>query len=105
MQPLRRIYYRTGLWKVTLSCSERFLLYIREGPLDLSKESRVSCYFLRHWVGWSITRAIDRQAQHLPVCHTIRRHFSGTPSERSSTVCLVLKILGCLFTRLTVNSK
>ena len=34
---LLRGYYRTGPWKVTSSCSERILPYVRERLLDLSK--------------------------------------------------------------------
>ena len=73
-----------------LQCARFCCMYVRALP-DLSKESWVSRYFVRHWVSCSITGPFHRQAQHLPFWYAVRRHLPGTPGERPSLVRLVLK--------------
>jgi hypothetical protein len=90
-QLLRRTHCRTGPWRDTSSCSAHLSLYIREELPDLSKESWVSRYFVRHWVSCSITWIINRQAQHLPFWHTVRGYFPRTSGKRSPLVRPVQK--------------
>jgi len=68
-----------------LQCARFCCMYVRALP-DLSKESWVSRYFVRHLVSCSITGPIHRQAQHLPFWYAVRRHLPGTPGERPSLV-------------------
>ena len=73
-----------------LQCARFYPTSVRELS-DISKKSWFSRDFVRHWVSCSITGSFHRQAQHLPFWHTIRGHLPGTPGERPSSVCPVLK--------------
>ena len=56
---------------------------------DLLKESGFSRHFVRHRFSRSITRAIDRQAKHIPLWYTVRGHLQGALREGPTLVGLV----------------
>jgi hypothetical protein len=70
------------------------------GFVDRLKESGFSSHFLRHRVSRPITRAIDRQAKHIPLWYTVRGHFQGALREGPTLVGLVPNQCSPVFTNL-----